>query len=229
MYICISSSKPTTFSYDDLLRWALRKNANQVTCNESGKALLIEDLLYNVGLPGLSTDPLEKKLNKKINIFLASSLELSEEREQFEIFINRENKRLNDVGIFINLTIWEDFFDAVSKTRSQDEYNKSVISSDIVVCLFFTKVGKYSAEEFEVAYNNFKIHGKPIIFTYFKNAPVNSRSINGGDFNSIKDFEHKLAKIGHFPTEYSTVDDLKYKFKIQLEKFLLGDSEFKNR
>ncbi|MGH8555020.1 MAG: hypothetical protein ACREUD_05575 [Gammaproteobacteria bacterium] len=58
-------------------------------------------------------------LTKKI--FLASSAELKDDRKEFEIFINRKNNDWVDQGVFIELIVWEDFLDAVSKTRLQDE------------------------------------------------------------------------------------------------------------
>jgi hypothetical protein len=57
-------------------------------------------------------------------LFLASSRELEEDRKEFEIFINRKNKDWVVKGVFLELLVWEDFLDAVSKTRLQDEYNK---------------------------------------------------------------------------------------------------------
>jgi hypothetical protein len=69
-------------------------------------------------------------------IFLASSSELKSDRKEFEIFINRKNKDLIKKGFFIELVIWEDFLDAMSRTRLQDEYNKAVKECDIFVMLF---------------------------------------------------------------------------------------------
>jgi hypothetical protein len=72
-------------------------------------------------------------------IFLASSEELKKDREQFEIFINRKNKDWIAKGIFLHLIIWEDFLDAMSQTRLQDEYNKAIRECDIFVMLFLVK------------------------------------------------------------------------------------------
>ena len=77
----------------------------------------------------------------KKKLFLASSSELKEDREQFEIFIGRKNKEWFAKGVFLDLVIWEDFLDAVSQTRLQDEYNKAIQECDLFVMLFFTKVG----------------------------------------------------------------------------------------
>src|SRR5271167_3850288 len=78
------------------------------------------------------------------NIFLASSAELKKDRDEFQIFINDKNKDWVDKGVFLRLEIWEDFLDAMSQTRLQDEYNKAIRKSDIFVMLFGTKVGKYT-------------------------------------------------------------------------------------
>jgi hypothetical protein len=58
---------------------------------------------------------------KTKKIFLASSSELKNDRKEFEIFINRKNIDLQKKGFFIELVIWEDFLDAMSQTRLQDE------------------------------------------------------------------------------------------------------------
>ena len=82
-------------------------------------------------------------------IFLASSAELKADRDQFEIFIGRKNKDWSARGVFLELVMWEDFVDAMSQTRLQDEYNKAIAECDLFVMLFWTKVGRYTAEEFE--------------------------------------------------------------------------------
>ena len=146
-------------------------------------------------------------MNKK-KLFLASSSELKEDREQFEIFINRKNKDWIDKGIFLDLIIWEDFLDAVSQTRLQDEYNKAIQECDIFVMLFATKVGKYSEEEFETAFGQFKTTNKPFIFTYFKDSEINTGSANKKDLMSLWAFQEKLGELGHFYTLYKNIDEL---------------------
>ena len=51
---------------------------------------------------------------------------------------------------------WENFLDAMSETRLQNEYNKAVRDCDVFVSLFFTKTGKFTEEEFDVAHQQFK-------------------------------------------------------------------------
>ncbi|MBA2658260.1 MAG: hypothetical protein H0U72_01545 [Nitrosospira sp.] len=164
----------------------------------------------------------------KKKLFLASSSELKEDREQFEIFINRKNKDWIDKGIFLDLIIWEDFLDAVSQTRLQDEYNKAIRECDIFVLLFATKVGKYTEEEFKTAFGQFKTTNKPFIFTYFKDAEISSASANKKDLMSLWAFQEKLGELGHFYTVYKNIDELKFKFNQQLDKLAAsGFIEFK--
>ena len=85
---------------------------------------------------------------QKIKLFLASSSELKEDREQFEIFIYRKCKAWFDRGIFLHLELWEDFLDAMAPGGFQSEYNTALKDCDIFVLLAFNKVGKYTAEEF---------------------------------------------------------------------------------
>lgn len=60
---------------------------------------------------------------QKIRLFLASSLELKEDREQFEIFVYRKCKAWFERGIFLHLEVWEDFLDAIGAGGLQSEYN----------------------------------------------------------------------------------------------------------
>ena len=76
---------------------------------------LDEDLPVTDILNGYSTSIDREGTQKNIKIFLASSAELKEEREQFEIFIHRENQQLYKRGVFIELELWENFIDAMSK------------------------------------------------------------------------------------------------------------------
>lgn len=191
------------------------ENANQSKYHTGLKTLLpITDILNGY------TSLAERKGKLRIvKIFLASSSELKEEREQFEIFINRENNLLVEQGVYLKLELWEDFIDSMSKTRLQDEYNIVVKNSDIFVSLFFTKVGKFTHEEFETAFGEFQKNGKPLIYTYFKAAPINIEDITD-EIKTLLSFKEKLKTLGHFRTVFKNIDDLKFQFKKQLEKIL---------
>jgi hypothetical protein len=150
----------------------------------------------------------------KRKLFLASSSELKEDRREFEIFLGRKNNDWIDRDVYLQLIIWEDFLDALSKTRLQDEYNKAIRDCDVFVMLFWTKVGRYTEEEFETAVGQFKSTNKPFVFTYFKDADPGP----GGADPSVAAFQKKLGAMGHFYTRYKNIEDLKYQFDRQLEK-----------
>jgi hypothetical protein len=148
---------------------------------------------------------------KTIKIFLASSIELKGDREQFEIEINRKNKVWQNKGIFFDLEIWEDLTTRMSSTRSQDEYNKKIKETDLFVLIACNKVGMYTAEEFDTAFGAFKATSKPFIFTWFREPTTSPEP-------SLQKFKEKLAALGHFHATYSSSNDLWNQFNKELER-----------
>lgn len=162
--------------------------------------------------------PIKEKVEVKvIRFFLASSFELKNVRDEFEIFINRKNKEYVRKGIFFELVMWEDFLDAMSPTRLQDEYNKAIEQCEVFISLFHKKVGKYTEVEFAKAYETFKSKGKPLVYTYFKDAPIKMSEITP-EIQGLLNFRKRLTALGHFFTVYNDTNDLKYKFGEQLTK-----------
>jgi len=174
----------------------------------------------NINQSSNSDKMVQSNSNIEIKIFLASSSELQEEREKFEIFIYRKCREYRNEGIFLDLIIWEDFIDAISQTRLQDEYNKAIAECDIFVSLFFTKVGKYTEEEFLKAWETFSANGKPLIYTYIKDASIQTGAIREDDIMSLFSFKKKLGEAGHYPTKYTGIDNLQNHFGGQLTKIL---------
>ncbi len=167
-----------------------------------------------------------------IRIFIASSSELEHDRKEFREFLGIENDRLHTKGVYLKLIQWENFLDTVSQTSLQDEYNKELKRSSIVICLFYTKAGKYTQEEFDTALQQFKETGSPLIYTYFKSgAPAADET--DPLVQDLTKFKKRLADIGHFYTVYNSIDDLKYQFRKQLDRledkgFIVMRDELKN-
>jgi hypothetical protein len=155
---------------------------------------------------------------KTTKVFLASSAELLADRKEFEIRINRINKDWVPQGVFLDLQVWEDFLDALSATRLQDEYNKAIKHCDVFVMLFWTKVGKYTEEEFDTAVQQFQATKKPFVYTYFKQGLDPTRTPNPDDVKSLAAFQAKLQTMGHFYTGYDNVEGLQLHFGDQLDK-----------
>ncbi|MEX2514002.1 MAG: hypothetical protein WD398_13940 [Cyclobacteriaceae bacterium] len=158
---------------------------------------------------------------KKIKIFLASSKELQEDRKQFEIEIYRKCKMWIDMELFLHLDIWEDLSSRMSKTSSQEEYNKNVKGCDLFILLASTKVGMYTAEEFEQAFGEFKAKKKPFIFTYFK-------QVAGTLEPSLQQFKKNLEGLGHFYAMYQDSNDLWNQFNKELERLHSEDFDKNN-
>jgi hypothetical protein len=157
-------------------------------------------------------------MTKTIKIFLASSEELVDDRTAFKQFIYDETILWKPKGIFFELILWEDYFvDSMSETRKQDDYNKAIKECDIFILLFFTKVGKYTEEEFNTAYEQFKSTGKPQIFTYFKDANIKIGKIDKR-VQSMLDFKERLSELKHFYSVYENKEGLQLDFSKQLDK-----------
>jgi len=236
---CRRSTTPERYEEDRLLK---RKQDGRLTveCPESYKHVRVLELLDGLKLEALPpwANPAPKEPSaaedrpsaaatasgsqafRTIKIFLASSSELEEDRDAFELHFLRRNKDFCRQGFEVDVIRWETFLDAMSETRLQDEYNEGVRESDIFVSLFKTKTGKYTEEEFEVAYKAFKDSGKPRIYTYIMqvDGPYDMRL--RGDLNSRWDFEEKLKNLGHYPTYYTSIEDLKLQFQQQLDKLI---------
>ena len=157
---------------------------------------------------------------KKIKLFLASSSELKEHREQFEIFIYRRCKTWFERDIFLHLDIWEDFLDAMSPGGLQSEYNRVIRDCDIFVMLVHNKVGPYTAEEFSEAFGQFSETRKPFIFTYFRE-PVTTQEPEA--LESLAAFEQELRRLKHYKKPYRHISELREHFGNQLDKLAAAD------
>ena len=152
-----------------------------------------------------------------IKIFLASSSELRNDRDEFDRYFRERNDRLLEEGLYLKIIRWENFLDAMSETRLQDEYNVAVAECDVFVSLFFTKAGKFTEEEFDTAHRQFEETGKPLIYAFFKDAPVKTGEI-GDEILTLLNFKKKLRELGHYETNYEGIEHLKLQFSDQLPR-----------
>jgi internalin A len=215
---CAADLKPHFFEQKDLLR-RREKGQRTAECKNSYAAADVRELLDGLKMDELPGWAKETPL-RPIRIFLASSAELREDRDAFDLFVQRRNAELYKKGFILIVDRWEYFLDAISVTRLQDEYNKAVRNSDIFVSLFSTKVGKFTKEEFEVAYGQFQSTSKPRIYTYFKDAATTMSSVDEKGLRSLRAFQKQLGALGHFYTGYKDLDRLKLHFIEQLERLL---------
>ncbi len=155
-------------------------------------------------------------MNTTFKIFIASSNELKDDRDDFREFISVQNDFLHRKGIYLELIQWEYFNDSIVPDGKQNEYNSALKTCDMFVSLFYTKVGKYSEEEFDIAYKNLLDTGKPNVWVYFKQG---FSSVNR-DILTVFNFQDKLKALKHYYSTYDNIDDLKNQFKRQLDIFI---------
>ncbi len=165
-------------------------------------------------------------MRKVIKIFLASSIvQFSNERMSIENFIrNISDKFEENYDIKLQPLLCENFDDAYSEIRKQEEYNEKIRDSELCFFIFFTKAGKYTKEEFEVARKKFEETGKPKIYTYFKN--VKDEHIE----QSLYDFMNELDKtFGHYYGTFEHIDTVKLRILLSLKLREMDFTEIKVR
>lgn len=163
-------------------------------------------------------------------IFLASSNELSADREAFRKLLSKDNDNNFEFrGIYYKLIVWENFNDSLAVDGSQETYNEAIRKCDYFILLYCSKVWKYTDIEFNTAHEQFEKTGKPAIRIYYKNALIKSGSINKTDTESLEAFNEKLKQLKHFKTEYETTDGLVLLFKEQLDIISSTSSNTSNK
>ncbi|GJL69064.1 MAG: Rab family protein [Nitrospirales bacterium] len=232
---CVVSASPGMFDYKRLLK-RKQDGKPKIECpQDSYEEVSVLELLDGLkleNLPRWADKPSDDQNgvsdassagqtpSRTIKIFLASSEELREDRDAFDLYFRQQNDRLLQQGAYLEIVRWENFLDAMFDSRLQDEYNHEVRSCDIFVSLFKTKTGRYTEEEFDVAHRAFKEQGTPRIYTLFLDAQVSTVSGNRNDLQSLWKFQDKLSELGHFWTRYKSTEDLHLQFRDQLDKLL---------
>lgn len=154
---------------------------------------------------------------RAIRIFLASSAELRQDRDEFRLSIADLNDNWLHRGVRLQVVAWESFIDAMSPTRLQDEYNRALADCDLFVMLFWSKVGRYTREEFETAFGHFQARRRPFVYTYFRTTPP-AAEVPAADRDSLADFQRRLQALQHFQTEYDSAAALNLHFQRQLDR-----------
>lgn len=160
---------------------------------------------------------------RTLKLFLASSNELINEREKIEQALGRKNKLLKKQGFLIELLIWEDGKHICNSLRSQDNYNLAIEQCDFFAMLFYSKVGKYSLEEFKLAKSLFQKKEKPRISVFQKNIDL-PKNQNKADSDSRFEFLERLKKLEHFPIQFENTDKLIHVLEDTIDKLLLDEA-----
>ncbi len=153
---------------------------------------------------------------RRIKLFLASSSGMKEERERVELLIAKENRRLCDRNIFLNLVIWEDLKQSFQGDRIQDYINEVLLEYDVVIFTFWNKVGDFTKEEFDVAYQRFKEGKKPrYLYVLFKSTKVDVDEIDE-EILKIKKLKKEIEGAEQIYKSFQSNEDLVSQLKDQL-------------
>jgi len=166
---------------------------------------------------------------KTIKIFLASSEELSPERENMTDLIYQLNKLFKGRGLVLDLEKWEYLDSSMGAVRKQDEYNEVLKGCEMCLAVFWRRFGEFTGEEFDTAYQQMVAGKNPKkIYVFFKNVD------NEEDLTpELKAFKGDIyTRYGHFFCKFANVDTMKLEFLLQLENYqksLLGENAIEVR
>ena len=150
---------------------------------------------------------------KTIKVFIASSNELREERLEFSELFEHLNRVFKCRGIELEISKWELLDESMGPLRKQEEYNREIKTCDMCLVLYWTKIGDYTREELDVAYNELRAGRKPYkLYIYFKEV--------GEIGKDVMEFKADFEKhYGHFYCKYENIDTLKLRFLLQFENY----------
>ena len=158
---------------------------------------------------------------KTINIFLASSGELKEDRNAIDQLIAKFNIKCVNQGLFLNLIRWENERQTIGKNRVQDHFNHLMLHCELVIVLFYKKIGEFTLEEYNLAYDQCKMGNKPHqILVCFKNTNVNIDSIKSDDILKREAIQTRITDDEQMFLTYDSIDSLINQLNQQLDKII---------
>jgi formylglycine-generating enzyme required for sulfatase activity/translation elongation factor P/translation initiation factor 5A len=152
-----------------------------------------------------------------IKIFLASSNDLQEERNAIELMVSRENEKIESTGVKFKVVRWEQLLQAFQPKRVQDFFNKEMLECQVMIALFYNRLGKFTLEEFQTAVNSFKQGKNPrYIVVFFKPVRVSIDEIDD-QILKIKALKQNIEQHEQIYCTYENLDELKNKLKEQMD------------
>jgi len=176
---------------------------------------------WDVEIPKSETVEIQQSLQndiKTIKIFLASSKELSQERQKMTQLIQKENNHLVKQGWYLELVIWEDLLHSFQGERIQDYFNKKMLECDVVVVVIGSKVGDFTHEEFNLAWEHLKKgHCPRYLFVYVKEISISTQDRAAlKNYNKVLDLIETIEEKEQLYENFKNPVDFVYQFKSQL-------------
>jgi hypothetical protein len=159
---------------------------------------------------------------KKYKLFLASSEELAQERKEIALMISRLNNKWLENNIYLELVVWEELLHSFQgKGKSvQDYFNREMLKCDIVVVLFYRKVGIFTEEEFNRAVEHLNKGKKPhFLFVYFKSGSISTDDAEESidDLIKIKKIKDEIKRREQLYRTFNSIESLTQKLQDQLQ------------
>lgn len=140
-----------------------------------------------------------------MRIFIASSNDLAEERKNFRLFLYDQK---------FEPVVWENIDQSITKEKFQDRINEYHLNtSDIVVFMIKSKLGKYTKEEFEEACKSLGNTISKIYVYFFKESKDN---IDDEQLLEILTLKKYLKTFGDLYHEVNTYQELENHFLKQI-------------
>ncbi len=158
---------------------------------------------------------------KKVRVFLASSNELVQEREYFETLI-KEMKADDRVtrNYDIDYFLWE----VQGIGAGKDNINEAIQDSadfenlDLVIVLFWNRLGEGTIGEYRKAVDQFKKSGKPQVYVYFKEP---AQETAPEEVEKINQFIKQMIDVDSvIPNRFKSTEQFGERFKERFLKFL---------
>ena len=152
---------------------------------------------------------------KKIKIFIGSSIdELANERNELARFIQGLNNKYIERGIFFEGYFCEESSSSMQAGGSQKQHNDYIENdADVAIFMFFTKAGRFTLEELELARKTFLAGKRPDVFIFFKAVD----SVVASTEEIKKCVEKVGGDYGHCFNMFDSVDTI----KLELLQFLV--------
>ena len=149
-----------------------------------------------------------------MRIFIASSNDLVQERKDFRLFLYDQD---------LKPVVWENIDQSITKERFQDRINQDHLNtSDIVVFMIKSKLGKYTKEEFEEACKSLGNTISKIYVYFFKESKDN---IDDEQLLEILTLKKYLKTFGDLYQEVNNYQELEHHFLTQIKYFDIPDKE----
>jgi len=156
---------------------------------------------------------------KKVTIFLSHSSEVEKDVKEIELEIRRMYQKSNDIQLIIEHYSESD--KSIHPNGYQERLNEILLSCDILYLFVERRVGKYTEEEFNVAYDSFKKNELPYISVFFKKFCIedNATDEEWKNANYLREFKQKIAELqnNQYVIAYKDIEELKLKVSKQLQ------------